>query len=68
MVVLRIALLIGLAWLLGRFIVRRLSRPTPPPANDVVTVQCHHCGLVLPEHEAVRVDGHSYCAEHAPDD
>ncbi len=68
MVVLRIALLIGLAWLLGRTVIRYRTRNPKPLASDVVTVQCHQCGLVIPEQDAVRVNGHSYCREHAPGD
>ena len=39
-------------------------RPSPPPPQEMVA--CHHCGLHVPEDEAVHHQGHTYCCpEHA---
>ncbi len=68
MVVLRIALLIGLAWLLLRWLARYFVGQPDHSQSDLETVHCHQCGMVIPEHEAVHRNGKSYCAEHAPNE
>jgi uncharacterized protein len=66
-------LLLGIAiWLLfltGRRLFRRLKsrhaegrRPVTPMVN---MVSCHHCGLHLPQNEALEKDSRYYCCrEH----
>lgn len=47
--------------------VKSFSRPAKKQARRGTErmVHCEHCGLYLPESEAVRADGHTYCsAEH----
>jgi uncharacterized protein len=42
------------------------SRPEPHPGQPVRTVRCAECGLVLPEKEAVRLNGQVFCStQHA---
>lgn len=49
---------------------RGLPKAAPPaevgPGQPVRTVRCAECGLVLPEKEAVRLNGQVFCsAQHA---
>jgi uncharacterized protein len=42
------------------------SPPQTPPVSPIRTVRCAECGLVLPEKEAVRLNGQVFCsAQHA---
>ncbi|MEW5973419.1 MAG: PP0621 family protein [Pseudomonadota bacterium] len=42
------------------------SPPGAAPGQPVRTVRCAECGLVLPEKEAVRLNGQVFCsAQHA---
>ena len=48
--------------------VRGFSRPAgkkPPKGGSERMVHCEHCGLYLPESEAIRVEGRNFCSpEH----
>ncbi len=47
------------------------SRPAVTRRQDPVRkmVQCHHCGLYLPEQDAIQDSGRYYCArEHLRED
>lgn len=68
MVVLRIVLLIGLAWLIWQGFARYRSGRQNRRGNHVATVRCERCGTYIPEDDALWHDGHSYCKEHGPSD
>ncbi|MGM0595051.1 MAG: PP0621 family protein [Pseudomonadota bacterium] len=62
---------IGLiVWLLYRMFRRLLDRPRPqerPPkqVDGQKMVRCAHCGIHIPQNEALERDGESYCSpEH----
>ncbi len=45
---------------------RARGLPKAGPGQPVRTVRCAECGLVLPEKEAVRLNGQVFCsAQHA---
>lgn len=59
------ALLVAIAWV---WFVRKRHKPDaeplPPEAPAVEhIVQCVHCGLRVPEGEALLADGKHYCSE-----
>jgi uncharacterized protein len=47
---------------------KRLWQPRRPPPRHTLTgrmVQCAHCGIFIPEHEAIRHAGRWFCTvEH----
>ena len=62
-------LILGLIfWLLYRMIYRLLNKPKPqqpqrPGAKGTNMVRCAHCGIHIPENEALHKDGRAYCSE-----
>jgi uncharacterized protein len=64
-----IVLAVWIALLLVRDVLRRRRGTARPPAVTA-TVRCAHCGVHLPEADALQhVDGRSYCSiEHARGD
>lgn len=59
-------LLLALAIWIGWLAWRRLSVPesSNPPSKPVhAMVRCRHCGLHIPENEAIRDGGAVYCSE-----
>ncbi len=62
-------LILGLIfWLLYRMIHRLLSKPKPqqpprPGTRGTDMVRCAHCGIHIPESEALHRDGKDYCSE-----
>ena len=64
-VVLRLALLVLLVWI-GYKLARKFI--TPPAAQNPkqqfeAMVSCSHCGLHLPQSEALQKDGRHYCSQ-----
>ena len=60
-----VIILIGL-WLVLQIIKRALaSRQKPPIGKPAVAhmIVCAHCGVHVPESEAIRDDGKLYCCE-----
>lgn len=47
--------------LVRRALVRRREKRGTGGAADMV--QCHHCGVYLPEADALRAQGRTYCSE-----
>ncbi len=67
-----LTVILMVAWGVWRNHQRRTEAPPsphrPPPAalTLVQMVPCAHCGMHVPQSEAVQRDGHSYCsAAHA---
>ena len=63
----RILLLLALGLLLYLVFVNLFRRKpsTDLPAKAEIMVRCEHCGLHLPEHEAISQDKHYFCStEH----
>jgi len=62
----RLILLVAVVWLvLG--LVRRLRQgparpPSAAPPQSTHMVRCDHCGVYVPEGEAVRAGGQVYCS------
>jgi uncharacterized protein len=51
--------------MIGRQLLRRPRRTPRTPGLDGRMVQCAHCGVFVPEHEALARDGRFYCSrEH----
>jgi uncharacterized protein len=60
-----IIILIGL-WLVLQIIKRALTarkNPSPDPSPIAKMVSCDHCGVHVPESEAIRDDNKLYCCE-----
>lgn len=64
-------LILGLAiWLVYRMVknyqLRQQQKPSQRPQRVTNMVACKHCGLHLPENEAIRVSSKEYycCKEH----
>lgn len=68
---LRYLLLAVVLWLLfytlRRYIRRRRdNKPAKPASHSMDMVACHHCGVHLPQDEAIYKDDHYYCCkEHS---
>ena len=63
----KILLIIAAVWLVVFLLRRKLSAPRAenPTIREVRTVRCAHCGMHVPESEAVRSQGHDFCSlEH----
>lgn len=67
LVLLLVSRLAGRAAARHREIRRQQRDPMPkPPPRATSMVQCAHCGVHLPAHEALRSQGTTWCsAEHA---
>jgi len=70
-----LTVILMVAWGIWRNHQRRTAPPAPhrPPPTALTLVQmvpCAHCGMHVPQSEAVQRDGHSYCsaahAQHGP--
>ncbi len=65
-------LLLGLLLWIGYKLVRKLIAPPQagkPSGKFEAMVSCSHCGLHLPQREAVQSQGRHYCCqEHAESD
>ena len=58
-------LLIVVVWRLAPHFRRREPTADRPPGAPQQMVSCEHCGLYLPQDEAIGADGRYYCcAEH----
>ncbi|MBK7299379.1 MAG: hypothetical protein IPI79_02560 [Moraxellaceae bacterium] len=60
--ILRLLILVGIVWLIYSFIRRAIStsqptqeKPNIPPAT--IMQQCTHCGVHVPQHEAITSEG-----------
>ncbi len=68
--ILEILFVFGLLWFIvhllrTRVVVQRGPVPPPGRSHDIRMVRCAHCGVHVPEPEAIRSQGHDYCsAEH----
>ena len=59
-----VALVIGIAWHLWRS--KRVAPPPParkPLPQPETMVHCEHCGVHLPQSEAIGWRGHYYCSQ-----
>ena len=73
---LRLALVVFALWLIIRYLKRALDPKSPPrppspdtPEHDNVMLPCKHCGVYIPQTEAIRRGGNVYCShEHAEAD
>ena len=65
----RLIILALLIWLIIRLIRRMLTKPdsasakAPPPKVGTDMVRCAHCGIHIPENEALYRDKHPYCCK-----
>lgn len=54
-------------WLIYRMVRRMLAKPgsakPASPQSGTNMVRCAHCGIHIPETEALFRDGHPYCSE-----
>ena len=64
---LRLLILVGIVWLIYSFIRRAIStsqptqeKPNIPPAT--IMQQCTHCGVHVPQHEAITSEGLFFCS------
>lgn len=55
-----VLVVVGVAGASKRRLQRRSSQPLPGPT---VMLACAHCGVHVPEADAVMGDGHAYCSE-----
>lgn len=65
--ILRLLILAGIVWLIYSFIRRAIStsqpiqeKPSNPPA--AIMQQCNHCGVHVPEHDAIKSEGLFFCS------
>jgi len=68
MPILRLLLLALLFWLLYRGVLALLGKARPEvirrrSSDGGQMVRCAHCGLHIPQQEALERDGHYYCSE-----
>jgi len=67
MALIRILVIALVVWLLIRMLRNWMDRKavkrstTPEQINTVV--RCAHCGLHIPQQEAIQVEGHYYCCK-----
>lgn len=63
----RLLILALIVWLIYRMVQRMLSKPRAgkPRSPELGTrmVRCAHCGIHIPENEALHRDGQPYCCE-----
>lgn len=69
----RLIIIALVIWLVVRMLRRYLDKPTPSSNDRGATpkkiVRCAHCGLHIPEAEAVHSAGRDYCSlEHSTAD
>ena len=64
----RLLILAGIVWLIYSFIKRAIStsqnsqeKPSNPPATAIMH-KCSHCGVHVPEHEAITSEGLFFCS------
>lgn len=58
-----VVLAILLAWWILRLLRRSATTRPSTPHKVENMVACHHCGLHIPEDEAIVKEGHRYCCE-----
>jgi uncharacterized protein len=65
--ILRLVLLIILAWLAYRLVKRILADDSPPAPDDnqprIEIVPCARCGVHVPREQAIIHDGKAYCSK-----
>lgn len=63
----RLIILALVIWLIYRMVRRLLAKPandnTARPQVGTDMVRCAHCGIHIPENEALYADGQPYCSE-----
>ena len=63
----RLIILALVIWLIYRMVRRMLAKPaatkSAPPRVGTDMVRCAHCGIHIPENEALYRDGQPYCSE-----
>jgi uncharacterized protein len=64
--ILRYLVAFGIFWFIIHLLRTRLAPPRPaqprPAPRDVRMVRCAHCGVHVPEPEAIRSGGNDYCS------
>lgn len=69
--IIRLLILALVVWLIYRMVSRMLTKPRngKPSTPELGTnmVRCAHCGIHLPENEAIYRDGQPYCSKEHRD-